>query len=170
MEVWDWGGCALSIHFRHISTWYTWMQFWIWFPNQFQAKSINAHRCALAHLHYSICTKSGCSLRLAAFCRNCRRKSPIMYRICERMVQQAAHQNELALVRRLRQRPKKTPGIETLGLYEKSSSKYTTVHFREFSCMSLEKQLQRSNYRVVPPIRLLAGSARRHTGFHEQCS
>ena len=46
------------------------MHFRIHFPNQFQAKHINEHWHALARLHYSICTLSGCNLRWAAF-RSC---------------------------------------------------------------------------------------------------
>ena len=41
--------------YRRVYTWYTRMLFWIWFPNQFQAKRINAHWCTLARLHYSTC-------------------------------------------------------------------------------------------------------------------
>ena len=61
-------------------------------------------------------------------------------KIRERVVRQAAHQHELALSRRLWQRPKKTCCVETLGLFEKSSSKYTAVRFSKFSCMSVEKK------------------------------
>ena len=83
-------------------------------------------------------------------------------------------------------RPKKTHCVKTLELFEKSSSKYITLRFCKFSCMSVEKRTiynvdcnlggersltNRSNYRVAPTIWLLAGSAGRHTaGFHEWCS
>ena len=69
-----------------------------------------------------------------------REGNAIMRRIHERMVRQAAHQHELALLRMLQQRLKKTRCVETLGLFEKSSSKYTTVPFCKFSCMSVEKR------------------------------
>ena len=63
-----------------------------------------------------------------------------MRRICERMVRQAAHQYEFTLLRILRQRLKKTRYVETLRLFVKTSSTYTVVHFRKFSCMSVEKR------------------------------
>ena len=58
-----------------------------------------------------------------------------MWRLHEITVQQAAHQHELALLRRLWQRLKETRCVEKLRLFEKSSSKYTAVPFCKFSYM-----------------------------------